>query len=1046
MPSLPPKTLIPLSFGLGLGFIALLASLSLRSADEFAQGGRSVASVHDAVEAVDNTQMVLSAADTVQRNVIFGKGSAKEFDFPAERRRFTAQIATLDVATLKLPGAHAHIDRLASLGYRKLANNAVILGVFSAQGADAALTQFKSGDGIQLMADIENEVGVLRQILLQRLKTVVKESEDNHREARLWLEAALTIAAVAAALASAVAVRDAGRRHAAETQLAGVAALQEAILSSVRLSIIACDPKGIVTVFNRSAEALLGYSADEMIGKATPALFHDSDEVVARAEKLSVELGRTIKPNFDVFVAIAEQSNAEPDEWIYVRKDGARFAAGLTVSRIIDTRGVLLGYVGMAYDLTDQKKTQALLDANLKEIEAANQLAQQQNRELKRRADELKQSRDSAVAATRMKSEFLANMSHEIRTPMNGVIGMTHLLLNTPLSEKQLGYARTVQQSAESLLSILNDILDLSKMEAGKMTLENFPFDLRLMLEDLCDVLAPSAHAKRLELNCVFPPVAPTKVIGDPGRLRQVLTNLMSNAIKFTERGEVSVSVRVLKENQKRVTFRFIVADTGIGIGEDRQDRIFDSFTQADGSTTRRFGGTGLGLTICRQLTELMGGEIGVTSSLGAGSEFWIEMAFQKQPIAMMDRLQSKQDLAGVRVLVADDNPTNRFILREMLDSWNCRLEEAASGAEALSALSLSAKDPFSCVVMDMNMPGMDGLEAARAIKLDARHKEIPIILLSSSGFAPSDIESAGLYAAVLTKPVRTSPLFNALSLVTGITSIPEPKPVSMEVWDSQPLKDVRVLVVEDNAVNQLVVSELLASWGCVVTTADNGAKAVEATSGHKFDAILMDVQMPIMDGFEATAAIRAQELVSQSRTDIIAMTANAMSGDRERCLRAGMDSYLSKPLQPSALLERLAIASGRTVVGTGVAPKGEEREEPAFDPDRLDESCSGSAALKLKVIDRYLATSLDSMAQISQSVASGDFNAAKSAAHALKGSSLTIGSLKVGNICQELEVIAYSHGFTPQSISLVQALSSELSAVHSELKAYVEKLKGELS
>jgi PAS domain S-box-containing protein len=1045
MPSLPPKTLIPLSFGLGLGFIALLASLSLRSADDFAQGGRAVATVHDAIEAVDNTQLVLSAAETVQRKVILGKENPKQFDFPSERRRFTAQIATLDVATSTLPGAHAHIDQLASLGYRKLANNAVIIGTYSAQGTDAALTQLKSGYGLQLMSDIENEVGILRQILLQRLKTVVKESEDNQREARVWLEVALSIAAISAALASAIAVRDAGRRRVAEAKLAGVAALQEAILGSVHVSIIACDPTGIVTVFNRSAEALLGYTSEEMVGKATPAIFHDANEVASRAERLSAELGRVIKPNFEVFVAVAEQAYSEPEEWTYVRKDGSRFAASLTISRTVDPEGRLLGYVGMAYDLTEQKETQALLDKNLKEIEAANQLALQQNRELKRRADELKESRDSAVAATRMKSEFLANISHEIRTPMNGVIGMTHLLLNTPLSEKQLGYARTVQLSAESLLSILNDILDLSKMEAGKMTLENFPFDLRLMLEDLCDVLAPSAHAKSLELNCVFPPVAPTKVIGDPGRLRQVLTNLLGNAIKFTERGEVSVSVRVLKENQKRVTFRFIVADTGIGIGQDRQDRIFDSFTQADGSTTRRFGGTGLGLTISRQLTELMGGEIGVTSSLGAGSEFWIEMAFQKQPTAMIDRFHSKQDLAGIRVLVADDNATNRFILREMLDSWNCRLEESSSGAEALSALSLSAKDPFSCVIMDMNMPGMDGLEAARAIKLDPRHKDIPIILLSSSGFAPTDIDSAGLYASVLTKPVRTSPLFNALALVTGITSVPVPKPASVDLSVAQPLKGVRVLVVEDNAVNQLVVSELLASWGCSVTTADNGAKAVETTATSKFDAILMDVQMPVMDGFEATAAIRAQELLSQSRTDIIAMTANAMSGDRERCLRAGMDSYLSKPLQPSALLEKLAIAAGRTVVGTGSTPKGEEREEPAFDLDRLNESCSGSAPLKLKVIDRYLATSLDSMAQISQSVASGDFSAAKSAAHALKGSSLTIGSLKVGNICEELEVIAHSHGFTPQNINLVQALSSELSAVHSELKAYAEKLKGEL-
>ena len=1044
MPSLPPKTLIPLSFGLGLGFVALMASLSLRSAEKYAQGGRAVSAVHDAIEAVDQTQLVLAAADTVQRDVILGKGDPKQFDFPAERRRFTAQIARLDVATLTLPGAHAHIDALASLGYRKLVNNAVVLGTFSAQGRAAATAQFRSGAGIQLMGDIQNEVGVLRQILLHRLKTVVNESESNQQNDRRLLETALAIAAIAAGLASAVAVRDAGRRKAAEAKLRRVAALQEAILGSVQITIIACDPAGTVTSFNRSAEGLLGFTAEEMVGKATPAVFHEAAEIEERAKQLSIELGRPIKPNFDVFVAVAELDRPEPEEWTYIRKDGGRFPAALKVSRILDVDGDLLGYVGMAYDLTEQKKTQALLDANLKEIEAASLLAQQQNRELKRRADELKESRDSAVAATRMKSEFLANMSHEIRTPMNGVIGMTHLLLSTPLSEKQLGYARTVQQSAESLLSILNDILDLSKMEAGKMTLENFPFDLRLMMEDLCDVLAPSAHAKRLELNCVFPSVAPTRVIGDPGRLRQVLTNLMGNAIKFTERGEVSVSVRVLKENQKRVTFRFSVADTGIGIGEDRQERIFDSFTQADGSTTRRFGGTGLGLTISRQLTELMGGEIGVRSNLGAGSEFWIEMAFQKQPIAVTDRTLSKQDLAGIRVLVADDNATNRFILREMLDSWNCRLEEASSGAEALSAISLSSKDPFSCVVLDMNMPGMDGLETARAIKLDPRHKDLPLILLSSSGFAPADLDSASLYSAVLTKPVRTSPLFNALTLVTGMSAAPEQKPVELEFATTQPLKGVRVLVVEDNAVNQLVVTELLHSWGCIVVAADNGKIAVETTAKEFFDVILMDVQMPIMDGFEATAAIRAQELVSQKRTDIIAMTANAMSGDRERCLRAGMDSYLSKPLQPSALLEKLANSAGRSIVGTGVTARGEERDEPAFDLDRLNESCSGNATLKLKVIDRYLATSLDSMAQISQSVASGDFNAAKSAAHALKGSSLTIGSLKVGNMCQELEVIAHSNGFGAQNIKLVQALSTELSVVHAELKAYAEKLKGE--
>jgi len=1041
MPSPPKRTRLYLGLACGVGFVALLASIILRSVQGFAKSEHDVVAVHDAIEQLDKTQDLLTGADDLQRKVVLHREKPRVIDLSPDRKEFTTRIAALDVAVFWLPGAHSHVAHLEGLGYQTLDDTKLILDTYRLEGLNAALTKVRTGPGFQLMADKEKEVSILRQYLLQRLQVVASENAENQQEARGLLEAGLGIAALVAALACFVAIRDSGRRVEVEANMRKVLALQTSILDSVTSSIIATDLNGTITAFNRKAESMLGYTAAEVVGKATPVLFHDPKEVLARSTELSDGLERQIPPGFDVFVWKARHGLGGADEWTYICKDGTRIPVALTVSMIFDTTGELLGYVGLSHDLTDQKKTQETLDTYVKEIEAANQLAQQQNRELKRTADELKESRDSAVAATRMKSEFLANMSHEIRTPMNGVIGMAHLLMNTPLTEKQLGYARTVQQSAESLLNILNDILDLSKMEAGKMTLENFPFDLRLMMEDLCDVMAPAAHAKGLELNCVFPPLAPSRVIGDPGRLRQVLTNLMANAIKFTERGEVSVSVRVFKENQKRVTFRFSVADTGIGIGAERQEKIFESFTQADGSTTRKFGGTGLGLTISRQLAELMGGEIGVNSTLGSGSEFWLEMAFQKQPIAVVEPEKIQQDLDGIRVLVADDNATNRYIIREMLQSWNCRLDEAANGTEALSAVSLSASDPYACVIMDLHMPGMDGLQAARAIKRDARHKDVPLILLSSSGFVPPDTESAGFFAAVLSKPVRSSPLFNAMSLVSGITEIPDGKAPEISVAPTQILKGIRVLVVEDNAVNQLVVSELLYNWGCDVVTANNGLIAVEATAKEKFDAILMDVQMPVMDGFEATAAIRAQEELSKTHTDIIAMTANAMSGDRERCIKAGMDSYLSKPLQPASLLEKLAAAAGRQVVGTGPTNEVPTPKKAAFDLARLDESCSGSVPLKLKVIDRYLATSLDSMAQIAQAVASEDANAAKSAAHALKGSSLTIGSAVVGEICQEIEVLSTTGKFDSDNLGLVERLHTELMTLHAELRNYVDQL-----
>jgi two-component system sensor histidine kinase/response regulator len=751
-------------------------------------------------------------------------------------------------------------------------------------------------------------------------------------------------------------------------------------------AIFSHDQDGIVTSWNRGAARLYGYNPTEAIGRPL--------------RELDLWQGRG--PQGD---PIAPGERAEPASFeTHARtRSGELVVVSVVTTPLHDEGGRPLGELAIVRDISS-----------------------------------LKQKEAAAEAANRAKSEFLATMSHEIRTPMNGVIGMTALLLDTTLTREQREYAETVHRSGEALLSIINDILDFSKIEAGRLELEPVPFGLRESLGEMLKTLAPLAHAKGLELVYEIRPDVPDDLVGDTGRIGQIVLNLVGNAIKFTERGEVAVRVDTEAVTAETVTLNVSVQDTGIGIPDDKSRLIFDAFAQADASTTRRFGGTGLGLAISRRLVERMSGRIWLESEVGRGSTFHFTVELQRAEQPVPKRIAAPpRALRGLPVLAADDNATNRRLLEATLTSWGVAATIVADGRSALAALEQARASGrmFRLVLLDARMPDLDGFAVAERIRQEPGLAGATVMLLTSDVMSGDLARCRQLgVARHLVKPLTPSELLNAVLLALG----PSPEAESPQTHGGDDAsRPLHVLVAEDNTVNQVLIVRLLEKLGHTSFLAGNGEEAVRAYETQVFDVVLMDVQMPVMDGLAATAAIREREArdPGRRRLPIMALTAFALRGDRERCLAAGMDDYLTKPIKPAdlaAALKRLC-ADEWSVATTAASASGEPAAVEGFDFFVALSYVGGDRALLDELLDIFAEDAPVRMDAIRRAIAGGDAQVLMREAHTLKGALKVLGAAAAAGLALDLETLA-RHGDLSGAREVGAALDRSMGRLTQEL------------
>ncbi|HYM34232.1 MAG TPA: response regulator, partial [Steroidobacteraceae bacterium] len=881
-------------------------------------------------------------------------------------------------AGLQLKGSRTFFSSALSSGNAIVLNNLTLV---------ASRTGLPGGQ-----ATLRNLVAVPLSISGQRLGLVVIANRNNGYDQALMDYLQPLLATIAQIL---LAVHGDQQRRQAEKSVQESAERTRALIDNVVDGIILTDANGYIVEFNPAAERIYGYHAREVIGKTIQLLMppNDASYLLVIAECRAKSDART---NASV---VRELSG--------VRKSGEAFELELAVTPTPLSGQTM--FTAVVRDITQQKRThQALIDAS-----------------------------EAAAAANRAKSEFLANMSHEIRTPMNGVLGMTELLLETQLDHMQRDYADTIRDSAKSLLTVVNDILDYSKVEAGKLELEKINMDLRDVVEDVARLVAMQAHNKALEVSAHVDPRLPDAVVGDPGRIRQVLLNLGSNAVKFTEQGEVRIDLAVLNGDASYVDVRCEVRDTGIGIAPQRKELLFRPFTQVDSSMTRRFGGTGLGLSIVRSLVELMGGEVGCESEVGNGSTFWFTARFE---IAahQTNAVAPKLSLTGHRVLIVDDNETNRRVLSVQVQRCGMQAVQASSSQQALNLIEQANHEGrlFSAALIDQHMPGFDGAKLGAVLGTDPRYKSMRLVLLTSMGRRGDARRFADLgFAAYLLKPATQRDLSDCLTLLLNSPQKSSSAPIITrhQLRANRARVQRHVLMVDDNLVNQKVGKAILERLGYRVDLATTGVEAVAAWEKTRYDAILMDCQMPEMDGYQATREIRRREN-GIGHIPIIAITAHAMAGAADECLAAGMDAYQSKPLDRNALAQCMS-----RLLDDGVSTDADASDHnnvrarhdkgPDVIPvewDKIEQSAEGDAEFAMELVNAFASSSSDALRQIETALVGNDLSAVQRAAHSLKGASASIGAMTTRMLAANLEMAAKENRASEVAL-LFEALRSEV-------------------
>ncbi len=794
--------------------------------------------------------------------------------------------------------------------------------------------------------------------------------------------------------------RDITEQKLAEKALQESEARKRAVFEAALDAIITLDEGGRIIEWNPAAEKIFGYKLREVSGREmNELLFPPEYRAFALEQQNSGSSYTTLMNNRTETTAI--------------RKSGEEFVAEMSI-RTIPLDGAVLFTVYLR-DVTRRKQAEL-------EILAA---------------------KEAAESANRAKSDFLANMSHEIRTPMNAVIGMTELVLDSSLTPLQREYLEIVRESGESLLGIINDVLDFSKIEAGKLSLDDVVFDLRERLGDAMRALAVRAHGKGLEVIFDVKPDVPSFLQGDPGRLRQVIMNLAGNAVKFTERGEIVVNVEKLSESDEDgVELQFSVSDTGIGISPSEQSRVFEAFEQADSSTTRRYGGTGLGLAICSRLVELMGGRIWLESRPGQGSTFFFTAFFMHGDGEGIDtRSVHKSSLVGLKVLVVDDNATNRRILQEMLHNWRMHPTLAAGASDGIAAMrtARAAGNSFDLVLTDSNMPDVDGFTFATQVKEDAELGSAVVMMLTS-GNRPEDVsrcEQLGI-AAYLMKPIKQSELFDAIAAAIGATTAESDTPGAPPPQIPAGARVLKILLAEDSLVNQKLALGLLGKYGHKITVANNGKEALAALETQKFDLVLMDVQMPEMDGLEAAATIRRREERTGQHIPIIAMTAHAMKGDRERCLEAGMDEYVTKPVRVSELFAAIDKCLDSHAVEDAGSVLDDDTPPNEVDWTHARESVNNDEELLRAVVEAFLEEAPRICIQLNQALLKGDAKVVQRAAHTLKGSLRVFGVPTAAELAARCEE-AGKEAQLEQAGELFVAIQRQMGPIQREIESFLK-------